>query len=161
MRNTKKTIAAGTVLALGTAGVAYAYWSTTGSGTGSGSTTAGDNAAATVTNDGLAAMYPGDSVQDLVVKVTNTSTSQQAYVSGVQAWVTTDKANCDGSNFLLNGAAAPSAAAEKVALVWTAREINAGATAAQATGNTIQFNNKAAEQNACKGAAVTVHYTAS
>ena len=42
MRNKKKIAALATgALVLGSAGVAYAYWTTTGSGSGTGSTTAG------------------------------------------------------------------------------------------------------------------------
>ena len=119
----KKAIATGTVVALLGAGAAYAYWTTSGSGEGSGDTTAGVVEPARLHQDSLNAMYPGDSPQDLGVTVTNNAT-ESAYVNTVKAYITTDKgAGCDGSNFLLDGTAAPSTAADAVALTWTAQDL--------------------------------------
>lgn len=167
MRNKKKIAALATgALVLGSAGVAYAYWTTTGSGTGSGSTTAG---AATLTltqnpNEAgeataLDAMYPGDEPQPLVVRVTNSSDTDSFLVSTVSAWVSTDKTGCNADDFRINGGEAGDETSPS-ALTWAPVELAAGASD-DTVGDTIQFNNKGTEQNACKGATVTVHYLAS
>ena len=159
MRNKKKLAALATgALVLGSAGVAYAYWTTSGTGTGSGTTTAGVVDMVGFDQDSLGAMYPGDSSQPLTVTVSNDST-ESAYIALVKAYITTNKAGCTGADFLLDGAAAPSTSADAVALDWDAQDLAAGG-ADDATG-TIQFNNTGGNQDACKGAAVTINYLAS
>lgn len=158
-KNKKKAAAAGTILALIGGGAAYAYWTTSGSGTGAGSTTAGQTGNLTFTQDALTAMYPGDTPQTLKVKVKNVS-SENAYVSTVKAFITTDKQGCTGADYLLGGTAAPSAAEGARALTWTAQDLAKTDGNADAT-STIQFNNTGANQDACKGAKVTVNYIAS
>lgn len=144
---------------IGSLGVAYAWWSTTGTGSDTASTTAGVADELSFAHDALTPMFPGDVDQDLIVTVTNDS-GESVYVTTVKAWITTDKTGCDGDDFLINGAEAPSTLATAVALPgWTAQEITAGDSASSA-GDDIQFNDKAAtNQDVCKSAAVTVHYT--
>lgn len=157
-KSTWQKIVAGTaagVATVGSLGVAFGWWSTTGNGFGEGSTTAGVSDILTFDTADLTAMFPGDESQDLTVTVTNTS-GESVYVDAVEAWVTTGNVGCDGSDFLLNGAAAPSTAETAVELTWTDQDMAAGSSD-DATG-TIQFNNKAVDQDACKGATVTVHY---
>jgi hypothetical protein len=163
MRSIKKTtkrtaIVGGTVAALIGGGVAFAYWTTSGSGEGTGSTTAGSINSLSFDQTALTDMYPGDEEQDLTVTVTNTAT-ESAYVSTVKAYITTDKVGCTGADFLLGGAAAPSDAANAVALTWEAQDLVAGGFTDASS--TIQFNNQNAPQDACKSAAVTIHYLAS
>src|SRR6476469_7038071 len=122
-RKKATTIVVASALLLGTAGGAYAYWSTTGSGTGSGSTTSGETGHLGFAQNTLAAMYPGDKAQDLTVTVTNTG-SASAYVAAVKAYITTDKTGCTGADFLLNGSAAPSSDANAAGLTWTAQDLS-------------------------------------
>lgn len=157
----KQYLAAGAAAAIVVAGggAAYAYWTTSGSGTGTGSTTAGVTNQLSFVQTPISAMYPGDSQQNLSVTVTNTS-GENAYVTSVKAYITTDKTGCTGADFLLGGNAAPSTAATAVALTWTAQDL------AKSTGNdvatsTIQFYDTGANQDACKSAAVTINYVAS
>lgn len=153
----KVAVAAAAATLVGGVGVAFAYWTSTGSGTGSASTTAGASNLS-YTQAALNAMYPGDSAQPLVVTVKNENSTGSQYVLNVKAYVTTDKAGCSGGDFKINGSAAPSVEASAVALAWTATDLAAGASAAT-SGDTIQFNNlTATNQDACKNAAVTVHY---
>lgn len=158
-------VVAGAAAAVIATGVAFAYWTTSGSGSGLGST-ANSDATLTFTQNpagepdtsvALAAMYPGDTAQNLVVRVRNTSPKQSAWVPSVKAYITTNKTGCDATDFDLGGvqsAATSEATAE--ALSWTAVDLAAGA-AANAT-STIKFHNKSANQDACKGASVTLHY---
>lgn len=159
----KMTIAAAaTAVAVAGTGVAFGWWSTTGSGTGTGATTAGVTDTLAFDQDLLTAMYPGDEEQDLTVTITNTDLLQHVWVATVKAYVETDMAGCDGDDFLLDGVVAPSTAATAAELDWTPMELlSNAATSGDATG-TIQFNDKpTTNQDACKGAAVTIHYLAS
>ena len=157
-RKKATTIVVASALLLGTAGGAYAYWSTTGSGIGSGTTAAGESGHLGFAQNTLTDMYPGDSSQNLRVTVTNNGTAS-AYVATIKAYVTTDKDGCTGADYLLNGNAAPSSAGTATELTWTAQDLAKGGQA-NATG-TIQFNDRGnANQDACKGAAVTVNYLA-
>ncbi|MGH9039460.1 MAG: hypothetical protein ACRDZ3_04445 [Acidimicrobiia bacterium] len=161
MRFSKK-IAVISVVAAGAlvAGTAFAYWSTTGSGTGSASTAEGVVDKLLITNPLIAPMFPGDTEQNVTVTVKNDAASQSVYVSDVSAYITTSDLECTGDDFLLDGAAAPSDEDQAVSLAWTAQELAAGASDTIAA--TIQFNNDSlSEQDACKGVAVTVHYVAS
>lgn len=149
-------VALGTAVTVGSLGVAFAWWSTTGDGFGEGSTTAGVTDVLTFDTAELSAMYPGDASQPLTVTVTNTDANESVYVDEVNAWITTNNLGCDGDDFLLNGVAAPSSNDGTTALNWTATDMAAGQD--EVSSNTIQFNNKAVDQDACKGATVTVHY---
>jgi hypothetical protein len=170
MRINKKIaggVAAGAVLLAG-GGAAWAYWTSSGSGTGTASTSAGVNSISVANSSAtpLTAMYPGDSAQPLKATVTNTSSSQKAYVTSVKAYLTVSKATgapagtCDSSDYLLDGTAGTTAASP-VTLNWTAQELAANSSADTGTGDSIQFNNKPAAQDACKGATVTINYVAS
>jgi hypothetical protein len=66
---------------------------------------------------------------------------------------------CDGTDYKLNGAPAPTNATDAAAITVTQADL---APTATTTGTfTMQFNNKSTDQNACKGAAVTITYIAS
>lgn len=160
MRFSKKFAAIAIVSASAlAAGAAFAYWTTSGSDSGSATTTAGVLNDLSIDNATLTAMFPGDSEQSLLVTVTNDST-ESAYVTGVSVYVTTDDLACDGSNFLINDDPAPSTDLTAVALGWTGQDLLAGGSDAT-SGDTIQFNNKLTDQDDCKDAAVTLHYIAS
>lgn len=146
------------VLGLATAGGAYAYWTSTGGGTGEAATRAAAGSIFTVTGDVPDAMYPGDSAQTVTATVENTGTENYK-VTGVSAWVETDKVGCDGSDYRLNGAVAPTSSASAAALTIAPTDLAPGGT--KTLTYSIQFNNKATSQNACQGAKVTVHYIAS
>jgi hypothetical protein len=140
------------VLVVGS-GVVYAYWTAGGGGGGSAKAAAGVsnltvNQVATPT---LAPMYPGDLQQTTSVTITNPS-AQSVHVMTVSiSGVTTgDETNCKGSaNFLIG---AP------VTLGTLGLDI---ATLGSVTvpGPTIQFNNLATNQDACKGVTVTLTYS--
>lgn len=172
MSVSKKKVAAvlgAGAMAVAGSGVAYAYWTTSGSGTGTATTATGVvNTLGFVTTD-LDPMFPGDLSQTLSVAVTN-SDEQSVYVSTVKAWLSVAKATvntpagtCDATDYLLNGANTANSLANAQTLTWTAQELAKNATA-NATGS-IQFNDKngdaAADQSGCKGAVVTIHYSAS
>ena len=170
MRNifTRKRVAVAAVaaaIAVG-AGSALAYWSTTGSGTGTSSTTSGVSNTLHFVTSTINPMYPGDSAQTFTVTVNNTDAHQRVHVVGVSAYITTNHAGCDGTDFLLDGSSTASDLAHAVALDWTAVELGAAGsvspsdTSATSGLDTIQFNDKGTLQDACKGATVTLNYSA-
>ena len=155
----KKTAAVVTagVLGLATAGGAYAYWTTNGGGTGTASTSAGSENVFLVTGGVANAMFPGDSAQNATATIKNTA-SENYRIQSVTAYVTTNKDGCTGSDYKLNGTAAPSTAVTAVSLGVSPVDLAPAATTT--VDFTLQFNNKAANQDACKGADVTLHYIA-
>ncbi len=152
---TKRSVAivAGVAVALGGAGIAFAYWSAggTGNGTAETGTTVGIVAVqtSTVTN-----MKPGDVAQALSGNFTNPNTGPvyvatvTASISGVTKATGAPTGTCDATDYTL---------ATPVATVNA--EVPAGAAQGAWSGATIKFNNKAAvNQDACKGATVNLAY---
>jgi hypothetical protein len=159
----KATVAAVTLLALtGTGTVAFAFWTTDGSGTGAASTAAGETSVFKVVGDVPLAMYPGDSDQTITATVTNTSATTSYRVASLKAFVTTDKAGCDGTDYNINGSTTAVDAATAVTIAIVPKDLAALEVDNQTADYTIRFNNKAAtNQDVCKGALVTVNYLAS
>jgi hypothetical protein len=145
------------VLGLATAGGAYAYWTSAGEGTGTATTRDGASRIFTVTGGSTQAMFPGDSAQTVTATVKNEGTETYT-VSTLKAYLTTDKAGCDGSDYRLNGAAAPTTAAGAVSVNLVAKDLAPAATTT--VDFSLQFNNKATDQNACQGATVSINYIA-
>lgn len=151
MRNKKKIIlAAAAVIVIG-AGSAFAFWSTTGSGTGTGSTSAGASNLTIAQTTVFTAFYPGDSAQTISGTVTN-GAANSAYVNSVTASIASVTqavgavGDCDASDYTL---------ADPVMSVAT--DVAAAGTA-NFTGATLKFNNKATNQDGCKGATVNLAY---
>lgn len=141
------------LMAISTA--AYAYWTTGGSGTGSGS--AGNVAALTVTQTTtLSAMYPGDSAQTLSGKFNNPNAGPAyvgtvtASISGVTKATGAPAGTCEASDFTLASAA-----------MTVNADVPSGTAQGAWTGATIKFNNKTTNQDACKGATVNLAYAIS
>lgn len=150
-RISKRTIAifVGVMVALVSAGVAFAYW--TNSGTGTGTAATGTNAAITVNQTSTVTnMGPGVAPQALSGNFDN-SNSGPVYVAAVTATVTgTDKTGCGPSDYTIAGTATVNA------------QVPAGTGVGSWSGLTIAFNNKAGvNQDACKGAVVTIAYASS
>jgi hypothetical protein len=133
---------------------AYAFWSSTGAGTGSAAT--GDVAAITVVQTStVSGLAPGLSAQDLSGNFNNPNsgpvyiTSVTASISSVTKAVGAPAGTCDASDYTIAGTAPVNA------------EVPAGNAKGSWTGLTIQFNNKAGvNQDACKGATVNLAYSA-
>lgn len=153
-RFTKKTvvIATATAVLLTGAGLAFAYWTAGGSGTGSAAT--GTNVAiSAVQTSTVASMAPGDAAQSLNGTFTNTN-SGPVYVSTVTASISSVVKD--------PGAVAGTCDATDYTLANAVMTINAEALANDTstwTGATLKFNNKATSQNQCKLATVNLLYT--
>lgn len=149
------TVGATTVGAVALSGVAYAYWSAGGSGTGSADT--GTNVPITaVQTSTVSAMAPGIAAQTLTGNFTNTNAGP-VYVSTVTASIASvtkggsPVAGCDATDYALANA-----------VMTVNAEVPAGTATGSWTGATIAFNNKSlVNQDACKNATVALSYAIS
>ena len=91
-----------------------------------------------------------------------TTHANKAYVASLGAYITDLPVGCDGSDYLINGNPVTGDATTPTPLTWTAVELNSGGAASSTS--TIQFNNKTGldgvNQDACKGATLTLNYVA-
>jgi hypothetical protein len=153
-------VALGTVLLVSGVGVAFAYW--TNSGTGSGTATTGTNAAVTVVQTSTPSateLVPGGTPQALSGTFTNPNTGPVWIKTVVAAVTKTEKpvgtANpgCTAADYTISGTSVVNGAVAGVGA-----QVPAGALGTW-SGLTIAFNSTAANQDACKDAVVTIDYT--
>lgn len=139
-----------TVLAL--AAAAYAYWSASGSGAGT-ATTADPGAQSVVVNQTSAAsgLYPGSSVA-LSGDFDNAATNA-VHVNAVTASVTgTDKPGCAAGNYSISG----------VSTIAGGGMVPSGNGTGGWSGLTLSMvDDPVNDQEACKGATVSISYSAS
>lgn len=149
----KRTLAAATVGAVAVSGVALAYW--TSGGSGSGTATSGTVLPVTVKQTStISGLAPGLTAVTLSGNFDNPN-SGPVYVGSVTATVAsvTQAAgavgSCDASDYTLGGTAPVNA------------EVASGNAAGGWSGLSISFNNKATNQDGCKGATISLAYTVS
>ena len=157
-RNTRRRRGGGaapTVGVLAAAGGAFSYWTGTGSGSGSATTKTGVSAVTVNQTVAVTDLAPGSGTQPLSGTFDNAN-SGPVYISAVSATVTVTKASgapagtCDATDYTLAGTST------------VPGQVPAGTGQGTWSGLTIAFNNKAGvNQDACKGAAVAIAYTAS
>jgi hypothetical protein len=167
MRITKKKIAGAVavsaVVALG-AGTAFAYWTSTG--TGSGTASVGTDKAVSINSVKADGLYPGASIP-VTVNIQNDNPYLVFLANGITGSVTVDAdhSGCDASNFSVSG---PTPAA--------GIEIPKQAAATATDSDPIEWSNSSAyqinmlakadtsvtanNQNACKGATLTITWNA-
>lgn len=153
MFSSKKSrgIALGLILTLAIAGAAVAYW--TNSGTGSGTATTGNTAAdltftQTSTHSNL---RPGATAEPITGTITNTGDETVLVTSLSAAIDDAGMTGCDATDYTIGGSPAS-----------FSTSIPAGGTysVTAAAGLTIAFNNKpAVNQDGCKGETVNIDYT--
>jgi hypothetical protein len=168
------TIGLAAGLALGAAGIATAYWTSSGSGTGTANTSATADSSLSYTDNvgSLNAFAPSVAPQAFKATVTDTSATQEEYVASVSAYLTVTESalgqayttstgyTCSSADYLLDNVAGTTSSSE-VPLAWTAVNLtHGGGNASTAGTDTIGFNDLAGvNQDACQGAQVTVNYT--
>ena len=131
-------------------GVAFAYWTTTGSGTST--ATAGDSSPVVVTQTNtVTGLYPGGSAQNIDLNIANSNAAAQYLAKVAVSVSSTSNAGCTAADFTVTqatiGAEVPSGATNAYA----------GAT----TGATIKMNNAATSQDACKNVTINLAFAAS
>lgn len=150
-------VAVALVAVIAVSGVAYAYW--TAGGTGGGSAKAADSVSTLKANGptSLTSMFPGDAAQTISGTFDNPNAAE-TWVTSVTVSITVTEASgapsgtCDATDFdLVNPVATVNA------LIPTGA--GQGTWGNLATHPTIQFHNKASNQDACKGATVNFTYT--
>jgi hypothetical protein len=163
VRNFSRKQKIGTVLGAGAislagAGAAFAFWTSGGSGDGTATTAAGDANSLTVNQTAAPTnLAPGVAAGAINATVTNGGTTKtqvnQVVVSiqSVAKAVGAPAGTCDATDYTLSGATMTNGAGE----------VNPSATSGTFSGATLAFNNKATNQDACKGATVNLHYVAS
>jgi hypothetical protein len=139
----KLAVATGLVLALALSGIAFAYWTTTGSGTGSGPAASSNGTITLHASFPTAGLYPGGSVP--VTYKADNGGATDLQVGTVSAVVSTsDPTNCLASWFSV-----ANAVENQVILHNTTGT-------ALTNGSSLVFANDAADQDACKGATITL-----
>lgn len=152
-KNKIAAVCAAAVLTSVGGGVAFAYWTTTGSGDGS-ATTGTNDAITVVQTSTVTGLQPGGTAQTLRGNFNNLNTSP-VYVTDVVASIASvakatgaPDGTCDASDFSLVGAT-----------MAVGHEVASGEGVDGWGGATIAFNNKTgANQDGCKGATVNLAY---
>jgi hypothetical protein len=150
MKFTRKFVVIGAVTALGAVGgVAFAYWTTTGSGSGTATaaTSAGNLTLHAVFDNDLT---PGAS-ETLTVTADNGTDSGLTIAGKTLAFtVATDKVGCTSADFSIANATADAAVL-----------VAANSTSTEVGHSTLEMLDRAVNQDACKGAVITVSVSVS
>jgi hypothetical protein len=155
MRNSKriKIVAGGTAVLMG-GGIAFAYWTTSGAGTGS--ATAGSDTGVTIAQLGsTSGLVPGGPAQPIDFTITNPATFNQ-FVTSVEVSIT-DVVGGDDS-------ALPECTADDFTVVQPdaiSEDLTPGAHGYAVSGATIALKNLATNQDNCKDAVVSLAFNAS
>lgn len=178
-KKTKVVVAGVSAATLAMSGVAYAYWTTSGSGTGSATTSSGSAAQLKVhqtsapTANQLAPGQPGSTLAGTVENLTASPNGVSYALKAVKIDLDVTKASgaasgtCDANDYKIvspNQQAAYSVTAgvgtvtTNIKADGSAYELTAGQDAAGWT-STLSFVNSAANQDQCKGATVNLTYT--
>jgi hypothetical protein len=149
MRKTQRiAIIGGVIAALVVAGgIAYAFWTSTGSGNGSATTGTSTAWQVTVDNVNLADLTPNGPSDTVGFTVKNTNTGVQSLASTTASVTGTSNAGCTASDFNVS-----------------ATTIAYGSVAAGATvpgSFTVQLKDTGLNQDACKGVTVNLKVDAS
>lgn len=139
----KTAVAIATAGMLTVGGAAFAYWTTTGSGGGSASASSGGGTVALHASF-AAGLAPGQSTS--VAYTADNSSDTSTVVGALSATVSTSDAQCLPAWFTVTANTSNS----PVAAHSTATSVGSG---------TLTFNDSAADQDACKGATITVTVT--
>lgn len=155
-RSKKRPIAILTaILVLVGGGAAYAYWTVGGAGTGSATTAATAQSVTVVQTSTVSGIAPGTAAQTLSGTFNNPNnasvyvTSVTAAISGVVKASGAVAGTCDATDYALTGAT-----------MTVGQQVAAGNAQGTWTGATIAFTNKSTNQDQCKGATVSISYTA-
>ena len=152
----KKKVAAITTGLVLVGGAAFAYWTTSGNGTGLGTTRSTVAALTAVQTSTVSNLQPGGTAQALSGNFNNTNTGP-VYVASVTVAISSvvdsngdPIVGCDGTDYTLGGE-----------VMTVGQQVPAGTGVGSWSGATIAFNNKSTNQDACKGATVRLAYTIS
>lgn len=158
LKFTKKRvlIALSVVGTLAVASIALAFWTTSGSG--SGSATAGSDAGVSVAGDPANGIYPGGDVA-VTTTVTNDSSTQAQYVTNLHVAISIDTAHatagCDASWFTYKADSQASGDSNPHTVALDEELAPSGNTAVDGK---VYMADTATNQDACKGATIDLDY---
>jgi hypothetical protein len=156
LKKNKRSLVLAVVAVVALTAGAIAYWTAGGAGTGSGNAAGAQTPLTVNQTTTLAAMYPGDSAQTISGNFDNPNPGPiyvgtvTASIASVTKAVGAVAGTCDATDFTLANAA-----------MTVNAEVASGNAKGSWTGATIKFNNKASNQDQCKGATVNLAYTIS
>ena len=146
-RNSYVLMAAGAAALLLGGGVAFAFWTSSGTGTGTAAAATTDSVDITQVGS-IAGLYPGGDGQAISIEIANPNDSAVS-IGEVTAEVTgTDKVGCTADDFAISGP------------VFAGGTIAGGAVQAASDATISMVNDLARNQDACKGALVSLGFTA-
>ena len=149
----KAAIVSGTAIAVVGGGVAFAFWTTSGSGTGSATT--GTSHAVSVEQVGtITNLTPGGPAQAIDFKITNPDSTNQ-FNSGVTVSISSVNGGNDSTK--------PACTADDFALVQPTvsyGDLTPGAHTYSPSGATLALTNAGTNQDNCKGASVSLNFAA-
>lgn len=147
MTRKKAAVVGGVTAVVLTGGVAFAYWTSTGEGTGSVTTGTSTEWEVTVDSTDLAGLTPGGPGETVTFHVTNDNDGVQNLQNTVATVVDTDDPGCTDADFDVS------------ATTITYGDVASGATVDGSF--EITMVNRAANQDACKDATVNLKVAAS
>lgn len=152
------TAGAGVVLA---SGIALAYWSTLGSGTGSAGV--GTEAGVSVTQDGTVSnLVPGGSAKPIDFTVTNDSATSSVQIRTVVIGFGSFPAGCSAADFSLTQPSKPSTGTPlSISGGGSLSFTSAGSGATGGTGAAIVMLDTASNQDGCKLASLNLTFNVS
>lgn len=151
-KRAKIVVAGSVVLATVGGGVAFAYWSTSGSGAGTAGTSAGTSSLVVSQDAFTGNLAPGAAPVAITGTVKNTA-NNSAYVNTVKVSIASvtqaagASGTCDATDYTL-----------PVNTATVATDLAAGQSVAF-SGPTLAFVDKSTNQDGCKGATVNLSYT--
>jgi hypothetical protein len=150
-------IASGVIGAVAAGTLAFAFWTTSGSG--SGSATAGTDAGVTVSGDPANGIYPGGSVP-VTTTVTNSSSTQSQHVQNLHVAISIDSAHatdgCSASWFTYKADSEGSGDSNPHSVTL---DTDLAASGTQSVDGHVFMSNPNTNQDACKGATINLAYT--
>ena len=147
-RNSYVLMGAGAAAILLGGGVAFAFW--TSSGTGSGTAAAGTTDSVDITQVGTAitGLYPGGPGQTISIDIANPNDGDVSIGDVTAAVLSTSDAGCTAADFAISGP------------VYGGGTISGGATQPASAATISMVNDALRNQDACKGVTVTLEFTA-
>ena len=150
LRRKSVLVAAGGVAVVALSGTAaFAYWTTSGTGTGTAANATGGTAVKVVQVGGITGLVPGGAAQSVGFKINNPATTPQ-YVTAVTVSIdSVSNAACTVDNFDLAQTTVP-----------VGKDLASG-DSATFTGPTIALKDLSTNQDVCKNVTVNLAFTAS
>ena len=146
-RNSYVLMAAGAAALLLGGGVAFAFWTSSGTGTGTAAAATTDSVDISQVGS-ITGLYPGGPGETISIEIANPNDSAVS-IGDVTAEVTsTDKPGCSADDFAISGP------------VFGGGTIAGGATQGASGASISMVNDLARNQDACKGALVSLGFTA-